>query len=221
MTLPAVPDTFSWSEEPWGPVLRCRPLADVAPHAFTSRHLRLSPTDGAAELAATVGATAVAQLSQVHGKAVVVVAQEASWPTPWPEADVLVSRSPVTARGRPRRRLRAAADGRPRHRRRSGRARRLARYGRGGGGGGGAGAGAGVRHPARPARGRDRTQHRELLLRGRHRAGGRVRGRRPRAIPHRSVVPGPRAAAGLPRAARAPPGPGRRQSRPADPGRSG
>jgi polyphenol oxidase len=97
MTLPAVPDTFSWFEEPWGPVLRCRPLADVAPHAFTSRHLRLSPTEGAAELAATVGATAVAQLSQVHGKAVVVVAHETNWPTPWPEADVLVSRSPVTA----------------------------------------------------------------------------------------------------------------------------
>jgi len=101
MTLPAVPDTFYWSDEPWGPVLRCRPLAAVTPHAFTSRHLRLSPTEGAAELAATVGATAVAQLSQVHGKAVVTVAHtvahEANWPAPWPEADVLVSRSPVTA----------------------------------------------------------------------------------------------------------------------------
>ena len=97
MTLPTVPDTFSWFEEPWGHVLRCRPLADVAPHAFTSRHLRLSPTEGAAELAATVGATAVAQLSQVHGKAVVIVGQDANWPTPWPKADVLVSRSPVTA----------------------------------------------------------------------------------------------------------------------------
>ena len=97
MTLPAVPDTFSWSNEPWGPVLRCRPLADVARHAFTSRHLRLSHTEGAAELAATVGANAVAQLSQVHGKAVVVVADAAKWPTPWPKADVLVSRSPVTA----------------------------------------------------------------------------------------------------------------------------
>ncbi len=104
MTLPAVPDTFSWTDEPWGPVLRCRPLSAVAPHAFTSRHLRLSPTEGAAELAATVGATAVAQVSQVHGRAVAAVHRgEAAgrrgdaWPRPWPEADVLVSRNPATA----------------------------------------------------------------------------------------------------------------------------
>lgn len=97
MTLPAVPREFYWSEAPWGAVMRCRPLEAVARHAFTSRHLRLSATEGASELAASVGASAVAQVSQVHGKAVAVVRESAGWPMPWPEADVLVSRDPATA----------------------------------------------------------------------------------------------------------------------------
>ena len=97
MTLPAVSGGFYWSDAPWGPVLRCRPLEDVARHAFTSRHLKLSPTEGAAELAASVGAAAVAQVSQVHGKAVAMVRPGSAWRLPWPEADVLVSRDPATA----------------------------------------------------------------------------------------------------------------------------
>jgi polyphenol oxidase len=97
MTLPDLPDDFYWSDEPWGPVLRCRPLDAVAPHAFTSRHLRLSPSEGAAELAACVGASTVAQASQVHGRAVATVHAERSWPQPWPEADVLLSHDPAIA----------------------------------------------------------------------------------------------------------------------------
>ena len=97
MTLPAVPREFYWSDAPWGPVLRCRPLEGVARHAFTSRHLTLSATQGAPELAASVGAAVVAQVSQVHGKAVAVVREGQGWPLPWPEGDVLVSRDPTTA----------------------------------------------------------------------------------------------------------------------------
>lgn len=97
MTLPAVPDSFYWTDEPWGPVLRCVPLDAVARHAFTSRQLRLSPTEGAAELAASVGAAAVAQVSQVHGRAVAAVRDGEPWPRPWPQADVLMSRDPTTA----------------------------------------------------------------------------------------------------------------------------
>ena len=97
MTLPAVPGGFYWSDAPWGPVLRCRPLEEVARHAFTSRQLRLSPTEGAAELAACVGVAAVAQVSQVHGTAVALVRESDGWPAPWPEADVLVSRAPAIA----------------------------------------------------------------------------------------------------------------------------
>ena len=97
MSLPAVPDGFYWSEQPWGPVLRCHALEDVAPHAFTSRHLRLSPAEGEAELAACVGARAVAQVSQVHGRAVATVRPGEAWRRPWPAADVLVSRDRQTA----------------------------------------------------------------------------------------------------------------------------
>ena len=94
MTLPALPDTFYWTDEPWGAALRCAPLDRVAPHAFTTRQLRLSPTEGEESLAAAVGSARVAQASQVHGKSVVVVREGESWSQPWPEADVLVSSDP-------------------------------------------------------------------------------------------------------------------------------
>lgn len=92
MTLPAVPDAFYWTTEPWGAVLRCAPLDPLAPHAFTTRQLKLSPTEGESPLAAAVGGAQVAQASQVHGRSVVVVTGEEPWPQPWPEADALVSR---------------------------------------------------------------------------------------------------------------------------------
>ena len=47
MTLPGLPETFRWTREPWGAVLRCVPLEGVARHGFTSRQLRLSPEEGA------------------------------------------------------------------------------------------------------------------------------------------------------------------------------
>jgi YfiH family protein len=97
MTLPEPSDGFYWSAEPWGPALRCRPLERIAPHAFTSRHLKLSPSEGGAELAAAVGARGVAQVSQVHGNAVVVICEGAPLATPLPEADVLVSGDRSTA----------------------------------------------------------------------------------------------------------------------------
>lgn len=97
MTLPGLPGTFRWTQEPWGPVLRCVPLEAVAPHGFTSRQLRLSPEEGADALAAVTGATRVVQASQVHGRAVVVADEREEWPWPWPEADVLLSGAPLAA----------------------------------------------------------------------------------------------------------------------------
>jgi YfiH family protein len=97
MTLPAVPETFRWTHEPWGLALRCVPLEAVAAHAFTSRHLRLSPTEGHGELAMAVGCAGVALVSQVHGRTVLTPTPGEAWPTPWPEADVLVSRDPARA----------------------------------------------------------------------------------------------------------------------------
>ena len=38
MTLPAVPEMFYWTPSPWGSVLKCRPLAAIADHAFTTRN---------------------------------------------------------------------------------------------------------------------------------------------------------------------------------------
>jgi YfiH family protein len=97
MTLPGLPDTFRWTLEPWGAVLRCVPLEAVARHGFTSRQLRLSPEEGAETLAAVTGAARVVQATQVHGRAVVVAGEHAPWPRPWPEADVLLSAVPGTA----------------------------------------------------------------------------------------------------------------------------
>jgi YfiH family protein len=96
MTLPALPETFRWTHEPWGAVLRCVPLEAVARHGFTTRQLRLSPEAGAESLAAVTGATDVAQATQVHGRTV-VVAGPGPWPVPWPDADVLLSAAPSMA----------------------------------------------------------------------------------------------------------------------------
>jgi polyphenol oxidase len=111
MTLPALPDTFSWTHEPWGRALRCTPLQAIAPHLFTTRELPLSCEDDWRQLAASLGAEHVQLLTQVHGRRVFVVndrrpdelphAQPAAAAQPStagkPEADVLVSNDPRTA----------------------------------------------------------------------------------------------------------------------------
>ena len=100
MTLPAVPDAFYWTEETWGPALRCRPLDAVAPHLFTTRQLPLSSDDDWALAADAVGAARVATLMQVHGRNAVVLRQDAvrhQQGSERPEADILVSDDPATA----------------------------------------------------------------------------------------------------------------------------
>ena len=94
--LPAVPDTFYWTDESWGPALRCRPLDAVAPHLFTTRQLELSSQADWARVGAAVDAAHVATLTQVHGRDVVVI-RSASNAARRPEADVLVSDDPTTA----------------------------------------------------------------------------------------------------------------------------
>ena len=95
MTLPEVPDSFYWSMESWGAALRCRALDDLAPHLFTTRQLPLTPA-GYKELAAVLGVTQVATLTQVHGAAVSIVRPGTANP-PQPEADAFVSNAPDIA----------------------------------------------------------------------------------------------------------------------------
>ena len=68
MTLPAVPETFYWTDSLCGLALKCRPLDYVARHLFTTRELQLS-FDGAWErIAGALGVGEVAGLNQVHGR---------------------------------------------------------------------------------------------------------------------------------------------------------
>ena len=97
MPLPPVPEPFYWSEEAWGPALRCGALDPVAPNLFTTRTLQLSSADDWARIAVAVGATTVASLTQVHGNAVAVVRRGQRLAAERPQADVLVSDDPDVA----------------------------------------------------------------------------------------------------------------------------
>ena len=92
-----VPDAFYWTEESWGPALRCRPLQAIAPHLFTTRQLELSSPDGYRRLAASIGARETVSLTQVHGNDVVVVRRGDARPESGRSADVIVSNDPGAA----------------------------------------------------------------------------------------------------------------------------
>lgn len=102
MTLPTPPADFHWTAEPWGPMLRCRPLDAVARHGFTSRQLMLRPGDRAGDAwagaAASVGCAVprIGRVRQVHGAAVRVV-RAGELDQPVPEADAAATGDPGTA----------------------------------------------------------------------------------------------------------------------------
>jgi YfiH family protein len=94
MSLPQPSQTFFWTQERCGPVLRCRPLLDVAPHVFTTRAIDVSrdaASPGLRSVAAVMGLPpqAIVQVHQVHGREVAEIRDE-SGPSV-PDADVLVS----------------------------------------------------------------------------------------------------------------------------------
>ena len=91
MTRPEVPASFYWTDESWGPALRCRALDPIAQHLFTTRQLELPAPAAWQALAAAVGVPAdrVVSLNQVHGRDVVVVREHL--PRERPNADALVS----------------------------------------------------------------------------------------------------------------------------------
>ena len=97
MDLPLVPESFHWTQESWGPALRCRPLDQFAPHLFSSRQLSLSSTADYQALARAVGVDRVVALTQVHGAAVSVVRRGAALPQEPAAADVLISDEPDVA----------------------------------------------------------------------------------------------------------------------------
>jgi len=75
MSLPAVPDTFYWTNESWGAALRCRPLETIAPHVFTTRQLEVPAPAAWAQLSTVLGVPAdrFVALTQVHGREVVTI----------------------------------------------------------------------------------------------------------------------------------------------------
>lgn len=96
MPLPHVPETFYWTDEAWGPALRCRPLDALAPHLFTTRALQFSSPDEWAAAARAVGAAHAVTLTQVHGTHIVVV-RPGQRPRSGVEADILISDDPQAA----------------------------------------------------------------------------------------------------------------------------
>ena len=97
MTLPTVPEPFYWIDAPWGYALRCRALDPVAPHLFSTRQLELSSAAHTAALTASVGASRLVQVNQVHGRAHLVVTAGQPVPDARPEADIIVSNAPDAA----------------------------------------------------------------------------------------------------------------------------
>lgn len=97
MSLPAVPDSFRWTDESWGAALRCVPMEGVAPHLFSSRQLTLTGPANSPELAAALGVERVAMVSQVHGRRVLAIREAADVPAVSTEADALISIAPRIA----------------------------------------------------------------------------------------------------------------------------
>ena len=97
MPVPSVPEPFYWTNEAWGPALRCRALDPIAPHLFTSRALQLSSAEGRMAAAHAIGAAEAVMVTQVHGNGVVVVRRGEARPSAATAADVLVSDDPQMA----------------------------------------------------------------------------------------------------------------------------
>jgi YfiH family protein len=94
-----LPESFEWVDQPWGRVLRCRPLAAVAQHLFTTRQLPLSGAAGRAGWQALAGALEVdperlVQLTQVHSADVVTVPDDtagARLSGTWADGDAVIT----------------------------------------------------------------------------------------------------------------------------------
>jgi YfiH family protein len=107
MSLPQPSGGFDWVQESWGAALRCRPLADVACHCFSTRQLALEGVHDENpaswnDLAHALGTEleSLVRLRQVHCAGVYVADRGGLRATDfsnWPEADIAVSDDPSAA----------------------------------------------------------------------------------------------------------------------------
>ena len=100
MTEPQPSGGFEWAQAPWGRVLRCRPLAEIAPHFFTDGSIELRERESEwAEVARLAGVPPerLLLLRQVHGRTIASapVGRREEWGRP--EADAVVSDDPTSA----------------------------------------------------------------------------------------------------------------------------
>ena len=106
VTPPKPSGDFLWTQEPWGPVLRCTAMSGTARHCFSTRQLVLSGalddladswTPLARALDLNAGIESIVRLRQVHCAGVFEGRGAAQIPlryADWPEADIAVSRDP-------------------------------------------------------------------------------------------------------------------------------
>jgi YfiH family protein len=102
MTLPQPNGGFAWTQAPWGVVLRCRPLLDVADHFFTARDVRPGTDEHEWDAVAReigVDAGRLLLVRQVHRADVAVARAGRSCKWQRPEADVIISDDPTSAIG--------------------------------------------------------------------------------------------------------------------------
>ncbi len=105
MSLPQPSGEFEWVQESWGTALRCRPLAGVARHCFSTRELHLEGVRagapaGWAALANALGVEldSLVRMRQVHCADVFEARRENGVPlSDWPEADIAVTDDPSVA----------------------------------------------------------------------------------------------------------------------------
>jgi polyphenol oxidase len=99
-----LPDAFEWTQFSWGAALRCRALAGLADHCFTTRVPELTrgpvaPGDGWRQVALGMGVPprSIVRLRQVHGTDAVIVRRGAEPPhdrPDWGTADIALSDDP-------------------------------------------------------------------------------------------------------------------------------
>lgn len=102
MSLPQPSDGFAWTQAPWGPVLQCLPLLDVADHFFTAGSIELVANDPEWDAVAAFAGVARPQLRllhQVHGATIATSppGEARSWVPP--RADAVVSADSSAALG--------------------------------------------------------------------------------------------------------------------------